>query len=45
MIDKESGALTFDREDEVIAATLLTHEGAIVHPSFVSDGEKNGGDA
>ena len=34
MIDAESGELTIDREDEIIAATLLTHDGVIVHPAF-----------
>jgi NAD(P) transhydrogenase subunit alpha len=34
MIDQEAKALTIDREDEIIAATLLTHDGAVVHPDF-----------
>ena len=34
MIDKDSKALLIDREDEIIAATLLTHDGAVVHPDF-----------
>ena len=34
MIDKESKTLKIDREDEIVAATLLTHDGAVVHPSF-----------
>jgi NAD(P) transhydrogenase subunit alpha len=34
MIDKETGTLRIDREDEIIRGTLLTHEGRIVHPSF-----------
>ncbi len=45
MIDKESGDLKIDREDEVIAATLLTHGGTIVHPGFSSEAEKDEGDA
>jgi len=45
MIDKESGDLKIDREDEIIAATLLTHDGSVVHPSFASAPAKNGGDA
>lgn len=45
MIDKETGDLKFDREDEVIAATLLTHQGKIVHPGFSSKAEKNGEEA
>jgi NAD(P) transhydrogenase subunit alpha len=34
MIDKDGTALSIDREDEIIAATLLTHDGAVVHPDF-----------
>jgi NAD(P) transhydrogenase subunit alpha len=34
MIDKETKALKLNREDEIVAATLLTHDGAIVHPQF-----------
>ena len=45
MIDRESGDLKLDREDEVIAATLLTHGGTIVHPGFSSEAEKDEGDA
>ena len=52
MIDKESGGLKIDRDDEIVAATLLTHAGSIVHPNFASQpakgGDKpakNGGDA
>jgi NAD(P) transhydrogenase subunit alpha len=36
MIDKETKALTIDRDDEIVAATLLTADGAIVHPSFAA---------
>lgn len=43
MIDKESGALAIDHEDELIKATLLTHDGAVVHPNFAP--EKSEGDA
>lgn len=32
MIDKESGDLTIDWEDDVVTGTLVTKEGAIVHP-------------
>lgn len=31
MIDKETGALTIDREDAVVEGTLVTQDGAIVH--------------
>ncbi len=34
MIDTEKKALSIDRDDEIIAATLLTHDGAVVHPDF-----------
>ena len=34
LVDKESGAININREDELVAATLLTHEGAVVHPKF-----------
>ncbi len=34
LIDKETKALTVDRKDEIVAATLLTEGGAVVHPSF-----------
>lgn len=34
MIDKESGALAIDHDDELVKATLLTHGGAVVHPNF-----------
>nr|WP_272209945.1 hypothetical protein [Marinicella sp. W31]MDC2875791.1 hypothetical protein [Marinicella sp. W31] len=34
LVDKESGEININRDDELIAATLLTHEGAVVHPKF-----------
>jgi len=34
MIDKETKALKLDRSDEIVAATLLTHDGEVVHPRF-----------
>lgn len=34
MVDKESKSLSLDMEDELIKATLLTHDGKIVHPAF-----------
>ncbi len=34
LFDKESGALAIDWEDEIVAATLLTRDGAIVHPAL-----------
>ena len=35
MIDKETKALSPKWEDELVKATLLTKDGAIVHPSFL----------
>ncbi|MCB1531760.1 MAG: Re/Si-specific NAD(P)(+) transhydrogenase subunit alpha [Alphaproteobacteria bacterium] len=34
MIDKESGALKIDWDDDIIKAITLTHGGKIVHPAF-----------
>ncbi len=34
MIDKATKALVIKRDDEIVAATLLTADGAIVHPAF-----------
>ena len=34
LVDKASGALKVDWEDELVRATLLTRDGAVVHPSF-----------
>jgi NAD(P) transhydrogenase subunit alpha len=34
LIDKDTKALKVDRSDEIVAATLLTEGGAVVHPSF-----------
>ena len=36
LIDKEKKALAVDYEDELVKATVLTRDGAIVHPSFQS---------
>ncbi|MFH1804423.1 MAG: Re/Si-specific NAD(P)(+) transhydrogenase subunit alpha [Pseudomonadota bacterium] len=33
-VDKEKGTLAFNREDQIIAETMLTHDGKIVHPKF-----------
>lgn len=40
MIDKESGDLTIDWEDDVVTGTLVTKEGEIVHPRLTGEGEK-----
>lgn len=37
MIDKESGALKIDFDDELVKATLLTRDGKVVHPNFARD--------
>ncbi|MEM1376296.1 MAG: Re/Si-specific NAD(P)(+) transhydrogenase subunit alpha [Pseudomonadota bacterium] len=37
MVDKETGGLTIDPEEELIKATLLTHVGEIVHPNFAPE--------
>jgi NAD(P) transhydrogenase subunit alpha len=34
MIDKDAKALKVDWEDELVKATLLTRDGAVVHPNF-----------
>ncbi len=34
LVDKETGALALDREDEIVAASLVTKDGAIVHPGL-----------
>ncbi len=37
MLDKESGALAIDFDDELVKATLLTREGRVVHRNFRRD--------
>lgn len=34
MVDKVSKAIALNLEDELIKATMLTHGGELVHPSF-----------
>lgn len=34
LMDKDSKQLVINRDDEIIAAILLTHAGAVVHPRF-----------
>lgn len=43
LVDKETGAITINRDDELVSATLLTHGGAVVHPKF--GGQAAGGEA
>jgi len=40
MIDQEAKALAIDWEDELVAATVLTHDGAIVHKAFSGKGDE-----
>lgn len=40
MIDKETGALAIDWEDDVVTGTLVTKDGKIVHPRLTGEGEK-----
>ncbi len=35
LVDKESKSLKIDWEDEIVKATTLTRNGAVVHPNFV----------
>jgi len=37
MVDQDARKLNVDPEDELVKATLLTHGGKIVHPSFASE--------
>jgi NAD(P) transhydrogenase subunit alpha len=34
LVDKETKLLKIDPQDELVKATLLTHQGAILHPAF-----------
>ncbi len=43
MIDKETKALNIKRDDEIVAATLLTADGAIVHRAFLPKPAEGGG--
>lgn len=38
LVDKERKSLTVDPDDELVKATCLTREGAVVHPSFQPKG-------
>ncbi|HIF09553.1 MAG TPA: NAD(P)(+) transhydrogenase (Re/Si-specific) subunit alpha, partial [Sneathiellales bacterium] len=35
MIDGEKGELNIDWEDEIVTETLITRDGAVVHPDFI----------
>lgn len=43
MIDKETKSVSVDFEDELVKATALTHDGAVIHPAF--GGETSKGEA
>ncbi len=45
MVDKENKTLVIDWEDELIKATCLTHEGAIVNEAIAASGSASGGGA
>jgi NAD(P) transhydrogenase subunit alpha len=36
MIDKPNKKLAINYEDELVKATLLTRDGAVVHPGFAA---------
>jgi len=36
LVDKKAGALAIDWDDELVKATLLTRNGAVVHPAFAA---------
>ncbi len=38
MIDKGAKALAVNWDDELVKATLLTRDGAVVHPNFANKG-------
>jgi len=40
MLDKESGALTINREDEVIESSLLCQDGEFLKPQFLKSGDE-----
>lgn len=37
LTDKEAKKLNIDFNDELVKATVLTHQGAVVHPAFTTD--------
>lgn len=40
LVDKESGTLAINTEDELVSATMLTNSGKVVHPNFASAAAK-----
>jgi H+-translocating NAD(P) transhydrogenase subunit alpha len=45
LIDKATKSLAIKRDDEIVAATLLTADGAIIHPAFAPKATAAGGQA
>lgn len=41
-VDKEKGTLAFNAEDQIIAETMLTRDGKVVHPKFGGEEVANG---
>ncbi len=40
LVDKEAGTLAIDWDDELVAATVLTRDGSIVHEAFSGKGDE-----
>ena len=40
MVDGEKKEMVFNREDQIVAETMLTQDGKMVHPKFGGDAEK-----
>jgi NAD(P) transhydrogenase subunit alpha len=38
LVDKQAGTLAVDWDDEIVKATALTRDGAVIHPSFRQQG-------
>jgi NAD(P) transhydrogenase subunit alpha len=36
LVDKQSGALAINWDDEIVKATVLTRDGAVIHPAFAA---------
>ncbi|KAA0701035.1 Re/Si-specific NAD(P)(+) transhydrogenase subunit alpha [Neorhizobium sp. P12A] len=41
MVNKETKTLGLNLDDELIKATMLTHDGVVVHPSFIDPDQAN----
>src|SRR5690606_36088081 len=40
LLDKQSGTIAINADDELVKATMLTRDGAVVHPAFANDAGK-----